>query len=218
MTSTSPRSARASVRARRIFALVLASSLVGGIVAIAGGVAASWSAAGAQSTTPSTAPTREGHTPEQDAAAPRPFVPDAANGYLPHPVSVEDDDLPAIAALDPALRSALGEAAAVAAKEGVEFHVTMGWRSREYQRWLLDDAIRTYGSAEVARQFVATPDESHHVTGDAVDIGNFEAQLWLEERGWHWGLCRIFANEPWHFELSTAPSGECPAMRADAAS
>ena len=30
-----------------------------------------------------------------------------------------------------------------------------------------------------------------------------------------YGLCQIFANERWHFELATEPGGACPPMYPD---
>ena len=128
-----------------------------------------------------------------------------------------EDDLAAIAKLDPVLLAAMREAAAAASGDGISFDVTSGWRSREYQQWLLDDAIGSYGSEEVARQFVATPDASSHVTGSAVDIGPIDAQTWLIEHGSRWGICQIYANERWHFQLATSAGGECPPLRPDAA-
>ncbi|MDY0910663.1 M15 family metallopeptidase [Microbacterium sp. CFBP9034] len=146
-----------------------------------------------------------------------PFVPTEASGHLAESVALGDDDLPAIAKLNPSLRAAMADAAEAAAAEGVAFEVTSGWRSRDYQQWLLDDAIVTYGSEEVARRFVATPDRSSHVTGNAVDIGPLDAQLWLIAHGAQWGVCQIYANERWHFEKATDAGGTCPALRADAA-
>ncbi|WP_461474201.1 M15 family metallopeptidase [Microbacterium sp. HJ5] len=150
------------------------------------------------------------------AALSAPFTPSAASGSIATPVSIDDGSLPAIAKLDPALREAVRAAGAAAAAEGVELGITGGWRSREYQQWLLEDAIESYGDEGIARQFVATPDRSHHVSGDAVDIGSLDAQLWLIEHGAQWGLCQIYANERWHFELATDPGGACPALLADA--
>ncbi len=146
-----------------------------------------------------------------------PFVPSEATGHLVEPASVDDEHLPAISNLDTALRQALHSAAEAAALDGIEFGVTSGWRSRAYQQWLLDDAVDVYGSEEVARQYVASPDCSSHVTGDAVDIGPVDAQFWLIEHGAQWGLCQIYANERWHFERVTDAGGTCPALRADAA-
>ena len=48
---------------------------------------------------------------------------------------------------------------------------------------------------------MAAPDTSAHVSGDAVDIGPSDAAAWLSGRGAEYGLCQIYANEPWHYEL-----------------
>jgi D-alanyl-D-alanine carboxypeptidase len=154
------------------------------------------------------------------AAASGPFLPSEATGHVAagSAVTLADDRLPAISRLDPALLAALRQAQADAAADGIAFDVTSGWRSARYQQWLLDDAIERYGSEELARQYVATPDASHHVTGEAVDIGSLDAQLWLSQHGWEYGICQTYANERWHFELATEPGGVCPEMRADAAS
>ena len=148
------------------------------------------------------------------------FAPSVADGVIPEGtiVTLADDEVPAIARLDPALREALRQAEADAAADGLFFEVTSGWRTAEYQQWLLEDAIELYASEEVARQFVATPDRSSHVTGDAVDIAPVDAQFWLFEHGARYGICQTYANERWHFELATEPGGVCPGMKADAAS
>lgn len=154
------------------------------------------------------------------AAASGPFLPSESTGHIAAgaTVTLADGDLPAIAQLDPALLDAMRRAEADAAADGIAFDVTSGWRSARYQQWLLDDAIDRYGSDRVARQYVATPDASRHVTGDAVDIGSLDAQLWLSQHGWRYGICQTYANERWHFELATEAGGECPPMKADAAS
>lgn len=94
--------------------------------------------------------------------------------------------------------------------------MTSGWRSVAYQEDLFAEAVVTYGSEEAAREFVAPPTLSKHVTGDAVDIGPLDAQLWLMEHGVDYGLCQTYANERWHFELATSPGGVCPEMSMDA--
>lgn len=149
-----------------------------------------------------------------------PYSPTAEDGLIAEGsvVTLDDVQVPAIDRLNPALRDAFRRAEADAAADGIAFQVTSGWRDADYQRWLFDDAIEQYGSAEVARQFVATPERSSHVTGDAVDIGPLDAQLWLMEHGSNYGLCQTYANERWHYELATEPGGVCPEMRADAAS
>lgn len=122
---------------------------------------------------------------------------------------------PGITRLDPDLLAAVRSAARAARDDGIRLVVTSGWRSREHQQRLLDEAVGKYGSEQEALRWVATPDDSAHVTGDAVDVGPTDAMDWLGRRGSAYGLCQTFANEPWHFELATDPGGECPEMYAD---
>ena len=139
-----------------------------------------------------------------------------SDGAVPDGVTVFDDEIPGVARLDSDLRGALRQAATDAAVEGVEVLVDSGWRSPEYQERLLHEAVSKYGSVEEAARWVATPDTSAHVSGDAVDIGPSAATAWLSEHGAEYGLCQIYGNEPWHYELRPeAVDGGCPAMYAD---
>jgi zinc D-Ala-D-Ala carboxypeptidase len=139
-----------------------------------------------------------------------------ADGVVPDGATVFDDEIPGVANLDPDLLGALRQAATDAADEGVEFFVESGWRSPEYQDQLLREAISEYGSEEEAARWVATADTSPHVSGGAVDIGPSDATAWLSEHGAEYGLCQIYSNEPWHYELSPeAVDHGCPAMYAD---
>ena len=139
-----------------------------------------------------------------------------AGGALPDGTTVFDAEVPGVANLDPALLRALRRAATDAADSGLQFYVDSGWRSREYQERLLREAIAKYGSEEEATRWVATPKTSAHVSGDAVDIGPSGAATWLSEHGAAYGLCQIYGNEPWHYELRPEASDRgCPAMYAD---
>ena len=139
----------------------------------------------------------------------------AADGLIPDGASVFDD-VPAVTELDPGLLEALRRAATDAADDGVEFRVNSGWRSPAYQQQLLREAVAEYGSASEAARWVGTADTSAHVSGDAVDIGPFDAAAWLSGRGAHYGLCQIYRNESWHYELRPeAVSRGCPRMYAD---
>ena len=139
-----------------------------------------------------------------------------ADGAVPVGTTVFDDEIPAVANLDPALLGALRRAATDAADDGVVFVVESGWRSPEYQEQLLHDAVAEYGSEEEAARWVATPDTSAHVSGDAVDIARSDATAWLSEHGAGYGLCQIYGNEPWHYELRPeAVDHGCPGMYAD---
>jgi len=139
-----------------------------------------------------------------------------ADGVVPDGVTVFDDEIPAVANLDPDLLGALRQAATDAADDGVEFYVNSGWRSPKYQDQLLREAISKYGSEEEAARWVATADTSAHVSGDAVDIGPFDATAWLSEHGAVYGLCQIYRNEPWHYELRPEAIDQgCPPTYAD---
>jgi zinc D-Ala-D-Ala carboxypeptidase len=139
-----------------------------------------------------------------------------AGGAVPDDTTVFDDEVPGVAKLDSELLGALRRAATDAARDGVEFVVDSGWRSPEYQEQLLREAISKYGSEEAARRWVATPNTSAHVSGDAVDIGPSGAASWLSEHGAAYGLCQIYGNEPWHYELRPeAIDHGCPAVYAD---
>ena len=139
-----------------------------------------------------------------------------ADGAVPDDTTVFDDEIPGVAKLDPALLGALRHAATDAAGDGVEFVVNSGWRSPEYEEQLRHEAVSKYGSEEQARRWVATPNTSAHVSGDAVDIGPSRAAAWLSQHGSRYGLCQIYGNEPWHYELRPeAIDHGCPPMYAD---
>jgi zinc D-Ala-D-Ala carboxypeptidase len=139
-----------------------------------------------------------------------------ADGAVPDGTTVFDDGVPGVAKLNSDLLGALRRAATDAVDDGVEFVVDSGWRSPEYQERLLREAISKYGSEAEATRWVATPNTSAHVKGDAVDIGPSGAAAWLSEHGAAYGLCRIYGNEPWHYELRPdAIAQGCPALYAD---
>ena len=131
-------------------------------------------------------------------------------------MTVFDDGYPGVANLHRDLLQSLREAATDAAEDGIDFFVNSGWRSPEYQDQLLREAVFEYGSEEEAARWVATADTSPHVSGNAVDIGSFDAATWLSEHGAGYGLCQIYSNESWHYELRPeADERGCPPMYAD---
>lgn len=159
---------------------------------------------------------------------------DAASSGAAHPPHVngdvalgEDDGVapqgatvftstPAVTRLDPRLLRALRRAARGAARQHVVLYVDSGWRSRRYQEQLLRQAVATYGSRASAARWVATPDTSAHVSGDAVDVGGERAREWLSRHGARYALCQTYRNEPWHYELrSRAVVNGCPRPYAD---
>lgn len=143
---------------------------------------------------------------------------DASDGYVPDGESLSpfDMDQPAVAELDGKLRTAVRDAADAARSDGIELRITTAWRSEQFQRVLLDEAIAENGSRDEALKRVATPDSSHHVTGEAVDVGPTAAADWLSRNGAKYGLCQTYANELWHYELTVKPGERCPAPLPDA--
>jgi zinc D-Ala-D-Ala carboxypeptidase len=132
---------------------------------------------------------------------------DRTDGQTLSPLNVSN---PALAQLDPPLLNAVQDAARAATAQGVDLRITSGWRSQGFQQRLFDDAVRTHGSVDIARQFVASPDVSKHVVGQAVDVAPVDADEWLIRNGARFGLCQIYANELWHFELAVDQQGICP--------
>jgi hypothetical protein len=100
--------------------------------------------------------------------------------------------------LHPALDTAIER---LVTASGGTVTVVSGFRSHERQAQLWDEAVRRYGSAEAADDWVAPPGRSMHERGLAVDLGGDlgRALELIEELGLP--LHRPLANEPWHFEL-----------------
>jgi hypothetical protein len=154
--------------------------------------------------------------PSSDGPGPDDGVVGEEDGALPDGVTVFDEAYPGVADIDPDLLTALRRAGRDAADDGIELYVTSGWRSRDYQEQLLRAAVAEYGSRAKAARWVATADTSPHVSGDAVDIGPAHAMTWLSRHGVRYGLCQIYRNEPWHYELRpSAIGGRCPRMYLD---
>ncbi|SEH69200.1 D-alanyl-D-alanine carboxypeptidase [Mycolicibacterium rutilum] len=146
-----------------------------------------------------------------------PAAQDTLGGWLPDDTTLSPFDVsnPIVGWLDPALLKAVQDASRAAEAVGVEMRINSGWRTRGFQQRLFDDGVRTYGSVDAARKLVASPQTSNHVTGKAVDIAPVEADRWLIANGRKFGLCQIYANEIWHFELA-AVDGRCPPLKPNA--
>jgi zinc D-Ala-D-Ala carboxypeptidase len=139
-----------------------------------------------------------------------------ADGAVPDGTTVFDDDVPGVAKLDPTFLAALRRAATDAEGDGIELVVNSGWRTPAYEDQLRREAIAKYGSAAEAARWVATGTTSAHVSGHAVDIGPPAAAAWLSAHGAAYGLCQIYANEPWHYEPRPQAIGHgCPPMYSD---
>jgi D-alanyl-D-alanine carboxypeptidase len=139
-----------------------------------------------------------------------------AGGAVPDGTTVFDDEVPGVARIGPTLLGALRRAAGDAVAAGVQLVVNSGWRSPAYEDQLRREAVSRYGSEAEAARWVATGTSSAHVAGEAVDIGPADATAWLSAHGAAYGLCQIYANESWHYELRPAAvTHGCPAMYAD---
>ena len=139
----------------------------------------------------------------------------AAGGGLTWGGMVASAQEPPHGDLDPDLLSRFDQASQAARADGIELTITSGRRSASRQQEILDQKTAEVGAAE-ARRLVAPVEASAHVQGLAVDVGPAEAAAWLRRHGWQFGLCQVYANEPWHFEPTTEPGGTCPALVPDA--
>lgn len=121
--------------------------------------------------------------------------------------------------IHPLLQNRFDAASAAAALEGVTLYITSGFRSQARQEALFADAITKYGSESEAAKWVLPARFSHHPQGLAIDVNypkDPAGAKWLEDNGARFGLCRVYANEWWHFEAVTAPGQACPAMAENA--
>jgi hypothetical protein len=206
------RTAPRRIRIRRTRVAVLLVGL--GVIAAALGNALPWPSPSSSSR--AAPPVHVRHSEHRHPRSARQRALGEADGAVPDGTTVFDDAVPGVAKLDPALLGALRRAATDAADDGVEFVVDSGWRSPAYQEQLLREAVLKYGSEAQAAQWVATPDTSAHVSGHAVDLGPPAAAAWLSEHGAAYGLCQVYANEPWHYELRPdAIADGCPPTYSD---
>jgi hypothetical protein len=198
---------------RRTRSTILAAALVVLTAALIGILAyPSLAVSSSPATSPAPIALRPHDSPRRDHQG----VPDEADVVVPDGTTVFNDDIPAVANLDPSLLRALRRAATDAAGDGVEFYVISGWRSRKDQERLFREAVSKYGSKEEAARWVATPGTSAHETGKAVDLGHSDTTAWLSKHGAKYGVCQIYRNEAWHYERRPdAVDHGCPPPYAD---
>nr|WP_260690268.1 D-alanyl-D-alanine carboxypeptidase family protein [Rhizobium leguminosarum] len=84
--------------------------------------------------------------------------------------------------------------------------INSGFRdvARQEQLWL--EALKKYGSPEVARKWVAPPGNSQHNKGNAADLGygSDRARDWVHTNAGNFGLSFPLSNENWHVEDADA--------------
>jgi hypothetical protein len=121
--------------------------------------------------------------------------------------------------IHPLLLLRFNTAAAFASLDGISLSITSGFRSLERQAMLFQREVNARGSESEAAKWVLPPQSSNHPKGLAIDVNypmDREGAKWLEVHGWRFGLCRVYANEWWHFEGRTAPGEKCPRLAPDA--
>ena len=111
-------------------------------------------------------------------------------------------------------------AAFIAAAEdaGHDIRVVSGHRDAQRQAVLWQKALAKYGSAEIARRYVAPPGGSTHQSGEAVDLqyqdrgaglgGKRTAAVeWAHKNAAKFGLHFPLGHEDWHIEPTEARQG-----------
>jgi LAS superfamily LD-carboxypeptidase LdcB len=95
------------------------------------------------------------------------------------------------------------KATKTAAAAGITLCLNDGKRSRAQQQAQFDDYAEQYGE-QVAEQLVLPPNKSAHVVGIAIDVQPADGYRWLQNTAGSLGFCRMYDNEPWHFEFNPA--------------
>lgn len=121
--------------------------------------------------------------------------------------------------IHPLLLARFTTAQSFARADGVVLTLSSGFRTLERQQELFEREVAIRGSEREAAKWVLPPHSSHHPQGLAIDVnypGDKPGAFWLENNGARFGLCRVYANEWWHFEGVIAPGGTCPALAPNA--
>ena len=124
-----------------------------------------------------------------------------------------------VSQVHPLLLTRFNTAAAFAKADDIKLFITSGFRSLNRQAFLFKREVEIRGSETEAAKWVLPPEYSHHPRGLAIDVnypGDKIGALWLEENGSRFGLCRVYANEWWHFEGVIAPGQVCPPLAPNA--
>lgn len=137
------------------------------------------------------------------------------------PLLEQSDSAGATTFLHPVLLKRFTAARIAAERVGITLYITSGFRTKDRQLQLFKKEIVVRGSETEAAKWVLPPWYSHHPQGLAIDVNyplDKPGALWLDEFGATYGLCRVYANEWWHFEGSTTPGKACPALIPNAIS
>jgi hypothetical protein len=121
--------------------------------------------------------------------------------------------------IHPLLLARFTVAQSFARADGVSLTLSSGFRTTQRQQELFEREVAIRGSETEAAKWVLPPQSSHHPKGLAIDVnypGDQPGAYWLETNGSRFGLCRVYANEWWHFEGVIAPGQRCPALAPNA--
>ena len=135
------------------------------------------------------------------------------------PLQQITDSQSATTELHPVLLERFNAAYLAAKIDGVNLYITSGFRTLTRQELLFERAVKKYGSESEAAKWVLPAPYSHHPQGLAIDVnypGDRPGAKWLELNGSKFGLCRVYANEWWHFEGVIAPGEVCPPLAPNA--
>jgi hypothetical protein len=135
------------------------------------------------------------------------------------PLQQITDSHSATTELHPVLLERFNAAYLAAKIDGVNLYITSGFRTLTRQELLFERAVKKYGSESEAAKWVLPAPYSHHPQGLAIDVnypGDRIGAKWLELNGSRFGLCRVYANEWWHFEGVIAPGEVCPPLAPNA--
>ena len=135
------------------------------------------------------------------------------------PLQQITDSQSATTELHPVLLERFKAAYLAAKRDGVNLYITSGFRTLTRQELLFERAVKKYGSESEAAKWVLPAPYSHHPQGLAIDVnypGDRPGAQWLELNGSKFGLCRVYANEWWHFEGVIAPGETCPPLAPNA--
>lgn len=108
------------------------------------------------------------------------------------------EDVFAATGVDPLLRASIEQ---LVARSNGRVYVASGYRSIAEQQVLWTSALKQYGSAEAADDWVAPPGHSMHQRGLAVDLGGDLALAATLVERLDLPLWRPMSYEPGHFEL-----------------
>jgi zinc D-Ala-D-Ala carboxypeptidase len=102
---------------------------------------------------------------------------------------------------------------AKAEEQGLRLCLNDGKRSVGQQQREFAEAVRRFGTVELAARYVLPPEKSMHVRGIAVDVQPLASAGWVERSGGALGWCRRYQNEYWHFEYDpNYMAAGCPAL------